>query len=92
MSDYSRTEELENALEALLECFDRSFNSYADGDGGGRSRPWIEVEVESSSESAGDGCLVVIDGQVNQTTADAIVIAEEVLYHEEEIAGGYEIE
>ena len=82
MSDYSRTEELENALEALLECFDRSFEG----------RPWIEVEVESDINMLGDhGNIIITEGQVNQTTADAIAIAEEVLYHEE-VAGGYEIE
>ena len=80
MSDYSRTEELENALEALLECFDRS----------SAGRPWIEVEIATEFNS--EDSVVIADGQVNQTTADAIMIAEEVLYHEEEIAGGYEIE
>lgn len=83
---YSREEELENAIEALLECFDRS----------GQGRAWIEVEVDMSNDAYSYGNsdsngIVIADGQVNQITADAIAIAEEVLYHEE-IAGGYEIE
>lgn len=83
MSEQSRIEELENALEALLECFDRS----------GEGRPWIEVEVEGSLDKAKEfenGVLVVLEGQVNQTTADAIAIAEEVLYQDETIWGGDE--
>lgn len=83
MSEYNRVEELENALEALLECFDRSFEG----------RPWIEVEVEDSALVDGnyDTCTVIREGQVNQTTADAIAIAEEVLYTDD-MAGGYEEE
>jgi hypothetical protein len=82
MSDYSRVEELENALEVLLECFDRSFGG----------RPWIEVEIEGSLDKTKefeDEGLVITEGQVNQTTADAIAIAEEVLYTED-MAGGYD--
>jgi hypothetical protein len=83
MSDnYNRIEELENALEALLECFDRSFEG----------RPWIEVEVDVNTEQSHKYTnLVITEGQVNQTTADAIAIAEEVLY-QEDMAGGYEEE
>jgi len=84
MSDnYNRIEELENALEALLECFDRSFEG----------RPWIEVEVEDSAlvDTDSPSATVIREGQVNQTTADAIAIAEEVLY-QEDMAGGYEDE
>lgn len=84
MSDsYNRIEELENALEALLECFDRSFEG----------RPWIEVEVEDSALVDGpyENATVIREGQVNQTTADAIALAEEVLY-QEDMAGGYEDE
>jgi len=81
MSDnYNRIEELENALEALLECFDRSFEG----------RPWIEVEVEQESGDFSDrGSILVTEGQVNQITADAIAIAEEVLY-QQDMAGGYD--
>ena len=82
MSDnYSRIEQLENALEALLECFDRSFEG----------RPWIEVEVEGCEHgSNGDIPYTIIEeGQVNQTTADAIAIAEEALY-QQDMAGGYD--
>ena len=84
MSDnYNRIEELENALEALLECFDRSFEG----------RPWIEVEVEDSAlvDTDSPSATVIREGQVNQTTADAIAIAEEVLY-QQDMAGGYEEE
>lgn len=80
---YSRIEELENALEGLLECFDRSFEG----------RPWIEVEVAQELGEEGEDVYSIAEGQVNQTTADAIVLAEEVLYRDEdEIAGGYEVE
>ena len=79
MSELNRIEELENALEALLECFDHSYEG----------RPWIEVEVEYVDLSANE--TVITEGQVNQTTADAIALAEEVLY-KEEMAGGYEEE
>ena len=84
MSDnYNRIEELENALETLLECFDRSFEG----------RPWIEVEVEDSAlvDTDSPSATVIREGQVNQTTADAIAIAEEVLY-QQDMAGGYEEE
>ena len=85
--NYNRIEELENALEALLECFDRSFEG----------RPWIEVEVDVEGRLSEEGDRVedlssyITEGQVNQTTADAIAIAEEVLY-QQDMAGGYEEE
>jgi hypothetical protein len=79
---FYRIEELENALEGLLECFDRSFEG----------RPWIEVEVEGCEHgSNGDAPYTIIEeGQVNQITADAIAIAEEVLYQDEAAGGDYE--
>ena len=81
MSDnYSRVEELENALEGLLECFDRSFEG----------RPWIEVEVEEIDPEDGITSLAITEGQVNQTTSDAIAIAEEVLYRDAAAGGDYE--
>ncbi len=79
MNDYSRIEELENALEGLLECFDRSFEG----------RPWIEVEVENDTGIPNGTGVVIAEGQVNQITADAIALAEEVLYTED-MAGGYD--
>ena len=80
---YRRVEELENALEALLECFDRSFEG----------RPWIEVEVDNvdiSKEPSESNTIYITEGQVNQTTADAIALAEGCLY--EDMAGGYDNE
>jgi len=85
----NRIEELENALERLLECFDTSISQFADGDGGTRNRPWIEVEVEESDISEPIG-TVIVEGQVNQTTADAVEFALEVLYQEVEEWGGIE--
>jgi hypothetical protein len=81
MTEFSRIEELENALEALLECFDCSFEG----------RPWIEVEVQATEDDdlVDKEGLVITEGQVNQTTADAIALAEEVLYKDEMSGGEY---
>jgi hypothetical protein len=86
MSDYSRIEELENALEALLECFDRpSVHQLGD------DRPWIEVEVEMPQDNPEHSTTIeIVEGQVNQTTADAIAMAEEVLYQDQMSGGEYD--
>jgi len=78
----NRIEELENALERLLDCFDTSFEG----------RPFVEVEVEDSALVDGDyeNPTVIREGQVNQTTADAVEFANEVLYQEVEEWGGIE--
>lgn len=69
---YARIEELENALEQLVECFDTS----------GEGRAWIEVEVEASDVTCAGAAFVIAEGQVNQTTQDAIEHATKVLYDE----------
>src|SRR5260370_41561997 len=73
----ARIEELETALENLLECFER-----------GTGRPWIEVEVDVDGSLSDEGDLVkdlscyITVGQVNQHTADAVEFAEKVLWAE----------
>jgi uncharacterized protein YfaP (DUF2135 family) len=92
MTQIDRIEELENALERLLECFDTNMSQYADGDGGTYGRPWIEVEIDNSIDlcsGSGDKSTIT-EGQVNQTTADAIEFASEVLYEDHEVWGGTE--
>lgn len=80
---YARIEELENALEQLVDCFDTSISQFADGDGGERRRAWIEVEVDMPQDNPQHTTAIeIVEGQVNQTTQDAIEHATKVLYDE----------
>jgi len=71
MDNYRQVEELRAALEALVECFEPLEDSYS-----------IEVEVMDE-----DGNVVIDNGVVNETTANAIANAEKLLYFDEELFG-----
>lgn len=76
MTNAERIEELEIALERLLECFDTTVSG---------QRPWIEVEVDVTGLDIppdGNG-LFFTEGQVTESTADAIELAELALYQDD---------
>lgn len=74
MTNEERIEELEIALERLLECFDTSVAG---------QRPWIEVEVENDSGVPNGTGMVFIEAQVTEPTAEAIELAELTLYQDD---------
>lgn len=74
MTNAERIEELEIALERLLECFDTTVSG---------QRPWIEVEVEIGTPNEEIGATIFTEGQVSESTADAIELAELALYQDD---------